>query len=135
MLFQKEKLPSVYLLKRKGIVISCVRKYRMWLHPYSTPKATPFLYWFLLLDTTKLVLDKLFFYACTGLYKMGSSYPKVFLPFTSMLSLTSRHSLENLSKRVNFSTGENMLVLPPSHTPSFSVYSAGVNFSDTFNWE
>ena len=52
-------------------------------------------------------------------YKMGSSYPKVLFPLTSIVSVTSSLSAENLSNNVKRSTGENMLTLPPSQTPSF----------------
>ena len=49
-----------------------------------------------------------------------------------MDSETSSTSRENRSNRENFKTGENMLTLPPSHTPSFSTYRAGVKRSDRF---
>lgn len=57
----------------------------------------------------------------------------VFFPLTSMVSETSRTSGENRSQRVNFSTGENMLTLPPSHAPSFRRYRAGVNLAEGFS--
>ena len=58
-------------------------------------------------------------WSCFLLYRIGSSYPKVRRPFSSIVSDTSNSLGEKRSNSVNLRTGENILILPPSHTSPF----------------
>ena len=87
--------------------------------------------------TGQIAINWIFFFYYTGKFTLllFIIYEQRYCQtYTSLCTLVkNRDIISKRSHNLNFITGVNWLVLPPSQTPSFSRYNAGVNFSDFFN--